>query len=116
MKDLVYRIGLTEANLGMLKHNMAKRLRFDAFQKICQVLDYLPVDPLGFMPNAPKAPGVMDHQKACNRAASGLFGDMDMIFDISDRARLPWRFFGVAKSGLRPRLLSSKAQCEDTTN
>jgi hypothetical protein len=27
-----------------------------------------------------------------------------MVFDIADRARLPWRFFGVAKSNLRPRL------------
>jgi hypothetical protein len=26
------------------------------------------------------------------------------LFDIADRARLPWRFFGVAKSNLRPRL------------
>jgi hypothetical protein len=100
----------------MLECDMVKRLRFDAFKKICQILDYRPPESLKFMPNAPKAPGAMDHQKACDRAASGLFGDMNMIFDISDRARLPWRFFGVAKSSLRPRLLSSKAQCEDTTN
>ena len=52
----------------------------------------------------PEGPGAMDHQKACNRPASGLFGGMNMIFDISDRARLPWRFFSVAKSSLRLRL------------
>lgn len=25
---------------------------------------------------------------------------MKMVFDIADRTRLPWRFFGVAKSAL----------------
>ena len=46
------------------------------------------------------------HLEACAAPWAGVFSamSMSMVFDIADRARLPWRFFGVAKSNLRPRL------------
>ena len=47
---------------------------------------------------------IQDHLKACVGHACRLFRSMKMVFDISDRARLPWRFFSVEKSTFRLRL------------
>jgi len=46
-----------------------------------------------------------EHLEACAGPWAEVFSSMSisMVFDIADRARLPWRFFGVAKSNLRPR-------------
>ncbi|MBN2907786.1 MAG: hypothetical protein JXJ18_13835 [Rhodobacteraceae bacterium] len=33
-------------------------------------------------------------------AAGSIWADMKRIFDMDDRARLPWRFFGAAHSVL----------------
>jgi len=81
-----------------------KEMRFDALEKICQVLDYRPADSLEFVPNESQALALWIIRRLVTEQRAGYLGGMNMIFDISDRARLPWRFFGVAKSSLRPRL------------
>jgi len=47
-KDLAAEIGLTEANLSLLKSGKAKGVRFDTLAKICRALDCQPGDLLEF--------------------------------------------------------------------
>ena len=47
-KDLAAEIGLTEANLSLLKSGKAKGVRFATLGKICHALDYQPGDLLEF--------------------------------------------------------------------
>jgi putative transcriptional regulator len=43
-KELAERIGLTEANLSILKTGKAKAIRFSTLEAICRVLDCQPAD------------------------------------------------------------------------
>ncbi len=43
-KDLAAYIGITEANLSMLKQGKVKGVRFDTLVKICEFLDCQPGD------------------------------------------------------------------------
>lgn len=55
-KDLAEYIGITEANLSLLKHGKVKGVRFDTLQRICEFLDCQPGDVLVHVPDpAPKA-------------------------------------------------------------
>lgn len=47
-KELAERIGLTEANLSILKTGKAKAVRFSTLEAICKVLDCQPGDILEF--------------------------------------------------------------------
>jgi putative transcriptional regulator len=47
-KELAERIGLTEANLSILKTGKAKAVRFSTLEAICKVLDCQPADILEF--------------------------------------------------------------------
>lgn len=47
-KELAERIGLTEANLSILKTGKAKAIRFSTLEAICKVLDCQPGDILEF--------------------------------------------------------------------
>jgi putative transcriptional regulator len=49
-KDLAEYIGITEANLSLLKQGKVKGVRFDTLQKICEYLDCQPGDLLVFQP------------------------------------------------------------------
>jgi putative transcriptional regulator len=54
-KDLAEYIGITEANLSLLKHGKVKGVRFDTLQRICEFLDCQPGDVLVHVPDpAPK--------------------------------------------------------------
>jgi putative transcriptional regulator len=53
-KDLAEYIGITEANLSLLKQGKVKGVRFDTLQKICEYLDCQPGDLLTFQPEAAK--------------------------------------------------------------
>ena len=55
-KDLAAEIGLTEANLSLLKSGKAKGVRFDTLAKICRALDCQPGDLLEFA-KAPTSAG-----------------------------------------------------------
>jgi len=47
-KDLAKQLGITEANLSILKTGKAKAIRFTTLEAICQVLDCQPGDILEF--------------------------------------------------------------------
>lgn len=47
-KDLAEYIGITEANLSLLKQGKVKGIRFDTLERICEYLDCDPGDLLRF--------------------------------------------------------------------
>lgn len=49
--DLAEQIGITPANLSILKTGKAKAIRFSTLEKICAVLQCQPGDILAFDPN-----------------------------------------------------------------
>jgi putative transcriptional regulator len=51
-KELAERIGLTEANVSLLKSGRVKGVRFETLEKICEVLDCQPGDILEYRPDA----------------------------------------------------------------
>lgn len=48
--DLAQQIGITPANLSILKNNKAKAVRFSTLEKICEVLNCQPGDILQYYP------------------------------------------------------------------
>lgn len=48
-KELAQAIGITEANLSILKSGKAKAVRFSTLEAICNVLDCLPGDILSYL-------------------------------------------------------------------
>lgn len=44
LKELSERVGITEANLSILKNNKAKAIRFSTLEALCLVLDCQPAD------------------------------------------------------------------------
>lgn len=46
--ELADKIGITPANLSILKNNKAKAIRFSTLEEICRVLDCQPGDLLEF--------------------------------------------------------------------
>lgn len=55
--ELAERVGITPANLSILKNNKAKAIRFSTLEAICAALDCQPGDLLEFVPDsdAPEA-------------------------------------------------------------
>jgi putative transcriptional regulator len=49
-KELAERIGITEANLSLLRSNKVKGVRFETLEKVCAVLDCQPGDLLEYRP------------------------------------------------------------------
>jgi putative transcriptional regulator len=49
-KDLADLVGITEANLSLLKQGKVKGIRFETLEHICQHLDCQPGDLLRFVP------------------------------------------------------------------
>ncbi|MDF2384075.1 helix-turn-helix transcriptional regulator [Nostoc ellipsosporum NOK] len=49
-KELAERLGITPANLSILKTGKAKGVRFDTLEAICQILDCQPGDILEYQP------------------------------------------------------------------
>lgn len=48
LKDLAAEVGITNANLSILKNGKAKAIRFSTLEKICEVLECQPGDILVF--------------------------------------------------------------------
>ena len=44
LKELSERVGITEANLSILKNNKAKAIRFSTLEALCEVLECQPGD------------------------------------------------------------------------
>jgi putative transcriptional regulator len=51
-KELAERIGITEANLSLLKSGKVKGVRFETLEKICAELECQPGDLLEYLPSA----------------------------------------------------------------
>jgi putative transcriptional regulator len=52
--ELAERIGITQANLSVLKTGKAKAMRFSTLEQICRVLDCQPGDILEYQPDTSK--------------------------------------------------------------
>jgi putative transcriptional regulator len=52
-KDLAAYVGITEANLSLLKQGKVKGVRFDTLMRICEFLDCQPGDLLVSRPDEP---------------------------------------------------------------
>jgi len=50
-KDLAAHIGITEANLSLLKSGKVKGVRFGTLEAICEFLDCQPADILQYKPD-----------------------------------------------------------------
>lgn len=50
-KDLAAHVGITEANLSLLKSGKVKGVRFTTLEKICQFLNCQPGDILEYVPD-----------------------------------------------------------------
>lgn len=57
-RDLAEHVGITEANMSLLKQGKVKGVRFETLEKICAYLQCQPGDLLVFVPDegAPPAP------------------------------------------------------------
>ena len=55
-KELAAAIGMTEANLSLLKSGKVKGIRFATLEAICDHLDCKPGDILDYEPDGPKSP------------------------------------------------------------
>jgi putative transcriptional regulator len=55
-KDLAEHVGITEANMSLLKQGRVKGVRFDTLEKICDYLQCQPADLLVYEPEADAAP------------------------------------------------------------
>lgn len=51
--ELAEKIGITPANLSILKNQKAKAIRFSTLEEICRVLDCQPGDILEYQKEAP---------------------------------------------------------------
>ena len=54
-KDLAEQVGMTEANLSLLKQGKVKGVRFDTLEKICTILQCQPGDLLVYEATNPAA-------------------------------------------------------------
>lgn len=54
--ELADRVGITPANLSILKNNKAKAVRFSTLESLCRALDCQPGDILEYAPGGPDAP------------------------------------------------------------
>jgi Predicted transcriptional regulator len=52
--ELSERVGITQANLSILKNNKAKAIRFSTLEEICRTLDCQPQDILEFVDDRKK--------------------------------------------------------------
>lgn len=53
-KDLAEHVGITEANMSLLKQGKVKGIRFETLRAICAYLDCQPGDLLAYVPDAPE--------------------------------------------------------------
>ena len=51
LKELSERVGITEANLSILKNNKAKAIRFSTLEALCDVLECQPADLMTYKPD-----------------------------------------------------------------
>jgi putative transcriptional regulator len=55
LNELSEKVGLTQANLSILKTEKAKAIRFSTLDSICKILNCQPGDILEYVPDLPEA-------------------------------------------------------------
>jgi putative transcriptional regulator len=60
LTDLAERVGITIANLSILKQGRAKAIRFSTLDAICRELDCQPGDILEYRPPAKAGPTILE--------------------------------------------------------
>jgi len=60
LTDLAERVGITIANLSILKQGKARAIRFSTLEAICRELDCQPGDILEYQPPAPDSSRLRD--------------------------------------------------------
>lgn len=55
-RDLAEFVGITEANMSLLKQGKVKGVRFETLEKICEYLQCQPGDLLAFVPDGAEPP------------------------------------------------------------
>ncbi|WCM91811.1 helix-turn-helix transcriptional regulator [Acidovorax sp. NCPPB 2350] len=63
-KDLAAFVGITEANLSLLRRGHVKGIRFDTLERICAYLQCQPGDLLAYTEDAPPPPDGDDGPRA----------------------------------------------------
>ena len=61
-KDLAEHVGITEANMSLLKQGKVKGVRFDTLDKICAYLQCQPGDLLAWAPDPPSVDGIENRE------------------------------------------------------
>lgn len=61
-RELAERIGITEANLSLLKSGKVRGVRFDTLQRICEVLQCQPGDLLSHVSDTDSRPSQASHE------------------------------------------------------
>ena len=54
--ELSERVGITMANISILKNEKARAIRFETLNGICRALDCQPGDILEYIPDPPESP------------------------------------------------------------
>lgn len=52
--ELSERVGITPANLSILKNNKARAIRFSTLEALCRALDCSPAELLEYLPDLPE--------------------------------------------------------------
>ena len=56
LTELADRVGITPANLSILKNGRARAVRFSTLEELCRILDCQPGDLLEYVPEKEEAP------------------------------------------------------------
>lgn len=63
LTELADKVGITLANLSILKNNKARAVRFSTLEAICQALDCQPGDIIEYIPNEGTSEELKNGQK-----------------------------------------------------
>jgi len=63
LSELADRIGITLANLSILKTNKARAIRFSTLEALCRALECQPGELLEFVPSAEGEPGTQEGEE-----------------------------------------------------
>lgn len=59
LKELSEKVGITEANLSILKNNKAKAIRFSTLEALCRVLNCQPADLIEYKEDDGEVPEIV---------------------------------------------------------
>lgn len=65
-QQLAAQIGITSANLSILKTNKARAIRFSTLEELCRALDCQPGDLLEYLPEPEEAPAAEDNREGAS--------------------------------------------------